>query len=45
MVQMKGLAHHVAMGERSLKELDGLLAEVAAQVEHWWLCKAVRPGG
>jgi hypothetical protein len=36
MVQMKGLAHHVAMGARGLKDLDGLLDEVAAQVEHWW---------
>jgi hypothetical protein len=42
MVQMKGVAHHAAMGEREPGELDAVLAEVAAQVEHWWTCK---PGG
>ena len=41
MVQMKGIAHHAAMRERTDAEIDSIFSGIEAQVEHWLL----RPGG
>lgn len=38
MIQMKGLAHHAAMRERTPGEIDAILSTLAAQIEHWLTC-------
>lgn len=35
MVQIKGVAHHAAMRKRKPGEIDSIISEIAAQVEHW----------
>lgn len=35
MAQIKGIAHHAAMGERKPGEVNAVVAEIARQVEHW----------
>jgi AcrR family transcriptional regulator len=35
MTQIKGMAHHAAMGERQPGEIDAIVSTVTAQVEHW----------
>jgi len=43
MVQIKGIAHHAAMGKRKAGEVNGIVSEIAAQVEHWLTCGTPRP--
>lgn len=43
MAQLKGVAHHAAMRERHPGEIDTILAQIAAQVEHWLTCANAQP--
>jgi len=39
MVQIKGIGYHATMAKRKPGEVDGAIAEIAAQVDHWLTCK------
>jgi AcrR family transcriptional regulator len=39
MAQLKGIAHHATMRKRKRGEIEGLLSEISAQVEHWLTCR------
>jgi AcrR family transcriptional regulator len=43
MAQLKGVAHHAAMRDRKQGEIDAILSQIAAQVEHWLTCVVVQP--
>lgn len=43
MTQFKGISHHATMRKRKPGEIDLIVSEIAAQVEHWLTCPAPRP--
>jgi hypothetical protein len=43
MAQLKGIAQHAAMRKRKPGELDAMVSEIAAQVEHWLVCRGEKP--
>ena len=38
MAQFKGIGYHSALGKRTRREADQMIAEIARQVEHWLTC-------
>ncbi|MBV8437848.1 MAG: TetR/AcrR family transcriptional regulator [Silvibacterium sp.] len=38
MAQFKGIGYHAVLGRRKRREVDGTIAEIARQVEHWLVC-------
>ena len=38
MAQFKGIGYHATLGKRKWREVDETIAEIARQVEHWFVC-------
>jgi TetR/AcrR family transcriptional regulator, regulator of cefoperazone and chloramphenicol sensitivity len=44
MAQLKGIAHHAAMRKRRPGEIEAVVSTIAAQVEHWLICRQAPQG-
>jgi AcrR family transcriptional regulator len=41
MAQFKGIGYHATLGKRKWREVDEAIAEIARQVEHWFVCGTI----
>ena len=38
---MEGIGYHTTLGKRKRREVDEAIAEIARQVEHWFVCGTI----